>query len=113
MENNLEVAWAGRTTGNQCTTVAVRYALADRPLNAINTSHTIVVIGIETGYVPHLTRWDDKITKNVGELADAERAVPLVGESVDVIKVAAVPKAVGQHPVGADPFGTRPGGGVG
>src|SRR4029077_11707918 len=109
MENNLEVVSGGCTTGNQCTTVAGRYALADRPLNASVTSHTIVVIGIETGYVPYLTIWDDEIIKNVGVFAEAERAVPLVGESVDVIKVAVVPKAVGQRPIGADPFGTRPG----
>ena len=111
MENNLEVVSGHRTTGNQCTTVACRYALADRPLNAIDTSHTIVIIGIDTGYVPHLTLRDDKIIKNVGVLAEAEGAVPLVGESVDVIKVTVVPKAAGQHPEGAIPFGAIPVGG--
>jgi len=34
-----------------------------------------------------------KIIKNVGVLAEAEAVVPLIGESVDVIKVAVVPKA--------------------
>jgi hypothetical protein len=112
MEKNLVVASGGRTTGNQCTTVAGRYPLADRPLNASVASHTIVVIGIDTAYVPYLTRWNDKIIKNVGVLANAERAVPLVGESIDVIKVAVVPTALGQHSVGAGRAdGARHGGG--
>ena len=94
MEKNLEAAWAVRTRGNQCTTVAVRYALADRPFNGGGCTSrfniVVVVIGIEAGHIPARRIRHVEIIKNVGVIAEAEAVVPLVGESVGVITVTVV-----------------------